>query len=81
MKDAKMAQLSESTKAKPLGKNEINQLIKSLSKSKEQKNEQDLRIILQAFKPSMLFKRHKFKNRELLECLKRMTLKKASAGE
>lgn len=32
-------------------------------------------------KPSMLFKKHKFKGRELLECLKRLKLKTASAGE
>lgn len=67
--------------AKPIGKNEIKSLVTSLAKSKEAKTEQDLRIILQLFRPSMLMKRHKFKGRELIECLKRFTVKTVDAGD
>jgi len=45
-KDAKIARIVEQTKAKPIGKHEITQLFKSLARSKEQRSESDLRIIL-----------------------------------
>ena len=81
LKDSKIASITENVKDKPLAKSEIGTLIKSLSKPKEYRTEADLRIILQMFKPSMLNRRHKFKPRELLECLKRITLKKVQVGE
>ena len=63
--------MNEESKTKPIGKNEIKQLITSLEKPKHLKTEDDMRIILQMLKPTVLMKKHKFKGRELLECLKR----------
>ena len=36
---------------------------------------------MQMFRPSLIMKVQKFKGRELLECLKRITLKTAFAGD
>ena len=43
--DAKIARLME-TEVKPIGKNEISSVIASLAKSKEERTDYDLRLIL-----------------------------------
>ena len=77
----KINHVVETTKQKPIGKNEIDTLIKSIEKPKEVKSDHDLRLIMQMFRPSLIMKVQKFKGRELLECLKRITLKTAFAGD